>query len=56
MVAATTISISSVLIADPARTSYEFSTLASGTWYFAVVAVNAGGLEGPATTVAAKSI
>ncbi len=46
----------SVLIADPATTSYEFSTLTSGIWYFAVVAVNAGGLEGPATTLATKSI
>ncbi|MEO8017509.1 MAG: putative Ig domain-containing protein [Pseudomonadota bacterium] len=46
----------SVLIDDPATTSYEFSALDSGTWYFAVVAVNAGGLEGPATTVATKSI
>jgi len=46
----------SVLIADPARTSYEFSSLANGIWYFAVVAVNSGGLEGPPTTVASKSI
>jgi putative Ig domain-containing protein len=46
----------SVLITDPTMTSYQFSTLPSGIWYFAVVAVNAGGLEGPATTVASKSI
>lgn len=46
----------SVLIADPSRTSYEFSSLANGIWYFAVVAVNSGGLEGPPTTVASKSI
>jgi hypothetical protein len=46
----------SVLISDPTTTSYEFATLESGTWYFAVVAVNAGGLEGPATTPAQKSI
>ena len=46
----------SVLISDPARISYEFSSLASGIWYFAVVAVNSGGLEGPPTTVASKSI
>jgi hypothetical protein len=46
----------SVLIADPARTSYEFSSLPTGIWYFAVVAVNSGGLEGPSTTVASKSI
>jgi hypothetical protein len=46
----------SVLIADPTETSYEVSALASGTWYFAVVAVNASGLEGPPTTVTTKSI
>lgn len=46
----------SVFIADPAVTSYEFSALETGTWYFAVVAVNAGGLEGPPTTLASKSI
>lgn len=46
----------SVLISNPATTSYEFSTLGTGVWYFAVVAVNAGGLEGPPTTVIPKSI
>jgi hypothetical protein len=46
----------SVLIGDPAITSYEFSTLGPGIWYFAVVAVNSGGLEGPPTTLASKSI
>jgi len=46
----------SVLITDPTMTSYQFSTLPSGTWYFAVVAVNACGLEGPATTLSSKSI
>lgn len=46
----------SVLITDPATTSYRFSTLTSGVWYFAVVAVNSSGLEGPPTTVATKSI
>ena len=46
----------SVLIADPATTSYQFSSLSSGVWYFAVVAVNADGLEGPPTTLATKSI
>lgn len=46
----------SVVITDPNVTSYQFSTLASGVWYFAVVAVNACGLEGPPTTVASKSI
>ena len=47
---------SSVLIDNPTTTSYEFTTLPSGIWYFAVVAVNAGGLEGPPTTIASKSI
>jgi hypothetical protein len=46
----------SVFIPDPAQTSYQIDSLASGVWYFAVVAVNAGGLEGPPTTVATKSI
>ena len=46
----------SVFIGDPAVTSYEFSALQSGIWYFAVVAVNAGGLEGPPTTTTMKSI
>lgn len=46
----------SVLIDDPSTTSYEFTTLQSGIWYFAVVAVNAGGLEGPPTVTAMKSI
>jgi hypothetical protein len=46
----------SVLISDPTETSYEVSALASGTWYFAVVAVNSGGLEGPPTILATKSI
>ena len=46
----------SVLITDPAITSFQFSTLTSGVWYFAVVAVNASGLEGPPTTFATKSI
>jgi hypothetical protein len=46
----------SVMIADPATTSYQFTTLTSGVWYFAVVAVNSNGLEGPPTTLATKSI
>jgi len=33
----------SVFIANPDIHSYEFATLDHGTWYFAVVAVNAGG-------------
>jgi len=46
----------SIFISDPAQTSYEFATLASGTWFFAVIAVNASGLEGPPTPAAEKSI
>jgi putative Ig domain-containing protein len=46
----------SVLIDDPAITSYEFTTLAKGIWYFAVVGVNSGGLEGPPTVISSKSI
>jgi hypothetical protein len=46
----------SILISDPAVTSYEIGSLTPGIWYFAVVAVNAGGLEGPPTTITSKSI
>jgi len=46
----------SVLITDPATTSYQFSSLTPGVWYFAVVAVSSNGLEGPPTTLASKSI
>jgi hypothetical protein len=46
----------SVFIENPSVNSYQFSTLDSGLWYFAVIAVNAYGLEGPPTTPAAKSI
>jgi hypothetical protein len=46
----------SIFIENPAQTSFEFSTLGSGTWYFAVIAINAEGLEGPATPAATKSI
>jgi hypothetical protein len=46
----------SIFIGDPAQISYEFATLASGTWFFAVMAVNANGLEGPPTPAAQKSI
>jgi hypothetical protein len=46
----------SVLVNDPTVTTYEFNSLQSGIWYFAVVAVNASGLEGPPTTTTMKSI
>jgi hypothetical protein len=45
----------SVFITDPSQTSFEFATLDSGVWYFAVIAVNVNGLEGP-PTVARKVI
>lgn len=46
----------SVFIDNPATTNYEFTGLTSGIWYFAVIAVNANGLEGPPTTITTKSI
>jgi catechol 2,3-dioxygenase-like lactoylglutathione lyase family enzyme len=46
----------SVYIPDPDAHSFEFATLDAGTWYFSIVAVNAGGLEGPATAPARKII
>jgi hypothetical protein len=46
----------SVFIADPNAQSYEFATLDAGTWYFEIIAVNAGGEEGPATMPAMKII
>jgi hypothetical protein len=46
----------SVLIPDPATTRYQISSLESGIWYFAVVAVSASGFESPPTTLATKSI
>jgi len=46
----------SVLITDPANTSFQVSSLTPGVWYFAVVAFSSNGLEGPPTTLATKSI
>jgi hypothetical protein len=46
----------SVYVGDPAQTSYEFTDLPQGVWYFAVIALNANGLEGPPTPPAMKSI
>jgi len=45
-----------IFIDDPAQTSYEFAMLDSGTWYFAVTALNANGLEGPSTVPVRKTI
>jgi hypothetical protein len=46
----------SVYLPDPNAHSFEFTTLEAGTWYFAIVAVNTGGLEGPPTEPARKII
>jgi len=46
----------SIFIADPDQLSYDFTTLDKGAWYFAVIAVTANGLEGPATATAMKKI
>lgn len=46
----------SVIITNAATNSFEFTSLDEGLWYFAVIAVNANGLEGPPTTVTTKSI
>ena len=46
----------SVFIGDAATTTYQFDSLTKGIWYFQVVGVSAGGLEGPPTTIASKSI
>lgn len=46
----------SVFINDPSTTEFEFTSLGEGIWYFAVIAVNANGLEGPPTAPAMKSI
>ena len=46
----------SVFIDGSSVTTYEIASLDAGVWYFAVTAVNASGLEGPASTPAMKSI
>jgi putative Ig domain-containing protein len=46
----------SVYLANPDAVTYDFATLESGAWYFAVIAVDAFGLEGPATVPAMKVI
>jgi hypothetical protein len=46
----------SVLVMNPRATSYDVDSLDTGVWYFAVIAVNVNGLEGPPTTPAMKSI
>jgi hypothetical protein len=46
----------SVLVMNPRTTSFDIESLDAGVWYFAVIAVNVNGLEGPPTTPAMKSI
>jgi len=46
----------SLFVDGSSVTTYEISSLDPGVWYFAVAAVNANGLEGPASTPAMKSI
>jgi hypothetical protein len=46
----------SVLVMNPHTTSFDIESLDAGVWYFAVIAVNVNGLEGPPTTPAMKSI
>ncbi len=43
-------------ISNPGLTSYTVGNLSQGTWYFAVVAVNADGVESDASNVATKTI
>ncbi|MGH8218576.1 MAG: fibronectin type III domain-containing protein [Steroidobacteraceae bacterium] len=45
----------SVAITDPAVTTYTFQNLPSGTWYFAIVAVDAEGDDStPTNTISAS--
>jgi len=46
----------SVFVEGPDQCTYEFDSLSSGIWYFAIIGVSASGLEGPPTTPAMKSI
>jgi hypothetical protein len=46
----------SITVADPRRTSYAVTNLASGTWYFALKAYTSSGAESAASSVASKRI
>ena len=46
----------SAAVTNPGLTSFTVSNLASGTWYFAVIAVNQAGGESVASNVASKTI
>ena len=43
-------------VSDANATSATVGSLAAGTWYFAVAAVNSGGVEGDLSNVASKTI
>jgi hypothetical protein len=46
----------SIVIDDPAVLECAVEQLASGTWYFEVVAHNAYGLEGPSSNLASRTV
>jgi hypothetical protein len=46
----------SVAVTDPAATSYTLQNLPSGTWYFAIVSVDASGNESLPTNVISTTI
>jgi hypothetical protein len=46
----------SISLTNPSLSSYVVENLASGTWYFAVVAVNSAGTTSPFSNVASKTI
>lgn len=43
-------------VSDPSATSTTIAALASGTWYFAVRAVNSGGVESESSAIASKTL
>lgn len=45
-----------VEIDNPSMTRYVIENLTSGTWYFAVSAVNSEGIAGPLSTIGSKTI
>ncbi|MGH8258445.1 MAG: fibronectin type III domain-containing protein [Steroidobacteraceae bacterium] len=45
-----------VSITDPTATSYTFQNLPSGTWYFAVVSIDAQGNQSAPTNVISTTI
>jgi hypothetical protein len=47
---------SSVSINNPSVSTYAIENLSSGTWYFAVVAVNGQGTWSPLSNIATKTI